>query len=224
TLKGHTHSGSVLAFTPDGKLLITGDTAGVIKIWKADNGRPVRSFEAHGQSIDALTISPDSQRLATASLDTTARVWNIASGEMVCMFVKHAKPVQSVAFSSDGLRLAAGCAETAQLWSPSRPSGTIRIWETAPPDPDQLLQREAMNLVDQLFDYYIDRVDVVAYLRRTASFGAGVRQAALAAAEQHRGNPLWLNNLSWRTVSKPDMPPDAYRKALRQAEEAVQLE
>src|SRR5207302_607456 len=117
-----------------------------------------------------------------------------------------------------------GCAEPAQRWSPSRPSRTIRIWETAPPDPDQLLQREAMNLVDQLFDYYIDRVDVVAYLRRTASFGAGVRQAALAAAEQHRGNPLWLNNLSWRTVSKPDMPPDAYRKALRQAEEAVQLE
>src|SRR5438045_3610191 len=65
---GHTHDIKKLAFTPDGKQIISGSHDGAIRIWDLETGRTVRLLyppESRGAGLFAL--SPDGKRLAVRS-------------------------------------------------------------------------------------------------------------------------------------------------------------
>src|SRR5207244_1109326 len=63
------HSGWVfaLAFSPDGKRLVTGDRK--LKIWDAATGGGPTVFQAPGDQLRAVAFSPDGNRFATAGDD-----------------------------------------------------------------------------------------------------------------------------------------------------------
>jgi WD40 repeat protein len=107
----------VVAFSPDGKLLATGNTDKNIRFWSVagtNPGQPVRALVGP-DAIDSLAISPDGKRLATAGPDGTTRMWDVATGkEIVALRGRQA------AFAPDGKVLATGGAD-----------GTIRLWDVA---------------------------------------------------------------------------------------------
>jgi WD40 repeat protein/serine/threonine protein kinase len=100
--------GGALALSPDGAQIATGGEDGMIKIWDADTGDPLRSFAAHTASISDLAFSPDGSRILSGSLDGTLELWDVRSGEQVLSTSSSDGPVYSVAYSPDGKRLAAG--------------------------------------------------------------------------------------------------------------------
>ncbi|MET0112504.1 MAG: pentapeptide repeat-containing protein [Limnospira maxima] len=70
-----------LAFTPDGKLLATGDESGQIQIWRVADGSKIATLTGHSLSIKTLKFNEDGQILVSASYDKIVKFWNLANHE-----------------------------------------------------------------------------------------------------------------------------------------------
>jgi WD40 repeat protein len=69
------------AFSPDGRLLVTGGSDGNANVWEVETGRLVRSLQAHGgMDVRAIAFAPDGQQFATTGFDATVRIWGTATG------------------------------------------------------------------------------------------------------------------------------------------------
>jgi WD40 repeat protein/uncharacterized caspase-like protein len=115
---GHSKGISSVAFSPDGKQVLTGSSDETARIWDAATGNEIRKFAGHTEGIESVTISPDGKHVLTGGDDNTARLWDAATGNEVCQFKGHKSRVTSVAFSPDGKQVLTGSSdETACLWS-----------------------------------------------------------------------------------------------------------
>jgi WD40 repeat protein len=71
----------LLAFSPDGKLLASGD-ASRVAVWEADTGKSVTVFRVLGSvTVQALAFSPDSRYLAASFKNEGLRIWDLSSGQ-----------------------------------------------------------------------------------------------------------------------------------------------
>lgn len=104
-----------VAFSRDGKLLVSGNWDGTEWIWDAASGNELRRLP-HGSQVCALAFSPDGRVLATGSMDGLIRLWDPASGERRSDVAERAEPVTAAAFSRNDGALALG-------------GGAIRLWD-----------------------------------------------------------------------------------------------
>jgi WD40 repeat protein len=139
-LHGTGHTGGV-SFTPDGSLLLIGNTYGAVmscSLAEVDRARaaaagPGEAPPAGAVRVDAATVlvpgghgdgiwgtaaSPDGRWVATASHDQTVNLWDGTTLKLVRTLRGHSALVWCVAFSLDSRYLASG-------------SGDIRVWEVA---------------------------------------------------------------------------------------------
>lgn len=74
---GHDRVVSALAFSPNHRLLASGDMGGIIRIWDLTTGQSVCVLSAPGGAINSLAFFPDGQRLTSATNDTTVLIWDL---------------------------------------------------------------------------------------------------------------------------------------------------
>jgi RNA polymerase sigma factor (sigma-70 family) len=110
----------LLAFSADGKTLLSGDNDGLARFFEVASGREVRSFGTPDKRVYRFALSPDGKTLAVAPLGKAPALWDVESGKMVGRMPGE-EPVQALAFSPDGKRLAAGIDS----------SDAIRLWDVA---------------------------------------------------------------------------------------------
>jgi len=74
TLKGHSGMVWSVAFSPDGRRIVTGSLDNTAKVWDAQSGKEL-TFKGHSEAIWSVAFSPDGTRVVTGSEDGKARVW-----------------------------------------------------------------------------------------------------------------------------------------------------
>jgi len=105
-----------LAFSPDGKWLVSGDRSGNICVRRVVDGELLLSWQGHCNTIWTLVWSPDGQTFATGSNDGMIRIWNPHTGKCL-QEMQATSVVWMVAWSPDGKVLASvGTEDTLRLW------------------------------------------------------------------------------------------------------------
>lgn len=100
---GHALSIWGLAFSHDGRYLLTGAMDMSAVLWDAKTGRQLRVLRGHTGVITSVAFSPDDKHVLTGSFDGSAILWNPRTGDKVQTFSRGAaQPVWSVAFTPDG--------------------------------------------------------------------------------------------------------------------------
>ncbi len=110
-----------VAFSPDGKRMLSGGKDGKIKLWEVVSGRLIRTLRGHTQDVNSVAFSPDGAYvLSGGGGDASVKVWDVATGQFIRFFIGHTRAVASVAFSPDGKRIASGSFDH-----------TVRLWDVA---------------------------------------------------------------------------------------------
>jgi WD40 repeat protein len=108
-LKGHTETVACLAWSTDGRKLISGSIDHSIRTWDTVTWRQIAVLTGHTHLVHDIAISPNALILASASVDCTARLWNLGNGQPIGEPFQHENFVKCVSFSADGKLLATGC-------------------------------------------------------------------------------------------------------------------
>ena len=116
-LRGHTGPILAVAYSPDGRRIVTGSADNSARVWDSETGQELFPLTGHSDSVRSVAFSSDGQRIVTGSWDRTIRVWEAATGRPLRSIVANGKEVFSVAFSPDGQRIVSGGQEeTARVW------------------------------------------------------------------------------------------------------------
>jgi WD40 repeat protein/transcriptional regulator with XRE-family HTH domain len=120
--QAHMDITTVVAFSPDERLLASGSTDGSVKLWDVESGAALWSG---GQASTILcgAFASDGSLLASGGLDATVRLWDPKLGTLL-EALPHPGPVSALTWSPDGHLLATG-----------DDAGAIRLWESGPSRP-----------------------------------------------------------------------------------------
>ncbi len=108
-LRGHTDDVTALAFSRDGRFLLSGsfDADETVRLWDVGRGRQVRVFRGHIAGINDVAFAPDGRSALSASMDNTVRIWDVATGRERYRLIAHVHAL-TAAYTPDGRRIATG--------------------------------------------------------------------------------------------------------------------
>jgi WD40 repeat protein len=123
-----------VAFSPNGRYLVTGRLSGEVRVWDAKTGQPVGTLGTHDREIRAVVFSRDGRHLASASPDGQVKLWdatrlNEKQEARLTLHARVPRPSLNVAFSPDGRRLATGGERnTVKIWDVQTGKQIQTLW------------------------------------------------------------------------------------------------
>ena len=87
-----------VAFSSDGRSLVSGSEDRTVKLWDMQTGGAIKTFCGHTDWVNSVAISVDCSRIVSGSSDDTICLWDIQTGE--CLYtIKQQHTVSHVSFS-----------------------------------------------------------------------------------------------------------------------------
>ncbi len=216
-----------VAFSPDGKTILTGCDDKTARLWDLATRRPIGPPLEHSEPVQSVAFSPDGKTMLTAGFDKSARFWDVATGQQIGEPIVHPGVVWSVAFSPDGQTIVTGCTDkTARLWDaatgrslgqPMQHSGVV--WSVAFSPDGKTILTGGWDKTARLFDASTGRpigqplqhsgnVNSVAFSPdgKTILTASWDKTARLwdAATGRPVGQPLVHSHTVWSAAFSPD--------------------
>jgi WD40 repeat protein/transcriptional regulator with XRE-family HTH domain len=108
---------SGIAFSPDGKYMVSTSVDGTARLWEVATGQFIHFIGSRGNALQDVTFSRDGKLLAIAGSDNIARVWDFQKTFGGMQFIGHSGPVWQALFSPDGKRVVTASGDrTARIW------------------------------------------------------------------------------------------------------------
>ena len=123
---GHSRPVTAVAFTRDGRRLLSGSADGTLRLWNVADGKDLRSLN-HKQSVAALAISPDGRRAVSAGW-AGLRLWDLETGTEL-RYVQRLSPVTAVAFTADGLGVLFAAQDQSVVLLEAETAKELRSWQ-----------------------------------------------------------------------------------------------
>ncbi len=129
TFVGHTGIVSTVAFSPDGKRIVSGsmDGDGTVKVWDADTGQQTLSIKPeHG--INSVAFSPDGKRIVGGGAYQIPKVWDAQTGQELLSLKGQREGINSVAFSPDDKFIVGGSSDfSMKVWDARTGDQTLSL-------------------------------------------------------------------------------------------------
>jgi glucose repression regulatory protein TUP1 len=111
--QGHTDSVYSVAFSPDGRHLVSGSLDKTIKMWELNNagfynransqpktGKCIKTFTGHKDFVLSVALTPDGQWVMSGSKDRGVQFWDPATGQAQLMLQGHKNSGMSSPFQT----------------------------------------------------------------------------------------------------------------------------
>ncbi len=123
-----------VAWSPDGRQIVTASGDGAVRFWNVEasttvkssllsnlvsafTDRPTQIIAAHQDPINDAMYTTDGQTLITAGDDSLIRLWNVQTGEALATLTGHSREIEQLAVSADGTWIASASSdETVAVW------------------------------------------------------------------------------------------------------------
>ena len=140
TFIGHQSKVTALALSPDGTLLVSGETSSPydkekdfsLRVWSIPNAELVAMLVGHTDNILDLDFSPDGKTIASVSRDKTVKLWKLGSPIAPAVMPPKVSlaPMQTLEGHTDDVRALAFSPDSKLLASLSK-DNTMRLWSLA---------------------------------------------------------------------------------------------
>ena len=107
TLRGHSNAVYAVAFSPDGKRLVSGSHDGKVVLWTPETGAFVL-LGTHDAAVSSVSFAHDGTKVATGGYDGKLVVWNASKDKGVYLTASQKRVVRGVAFSMNDRLIAFG--------------------------------------------------------------------------------------------------------------------
>ena len=106
TLRGHEGHVLAMAYSPDGKRLVSGSADKTVRVWDPAAAREVAVLSGHQQPVVWLSYSPDGKRICSLG-EQSGCLWDPATGQAIAVLGGTENHLKA-AFTTDSRRLVVG--------------------------------------------------------------------------------------------------------------------
>ena len=118
TLTGSTSTITALTFSPDNRMLFSGEANGIVRVWDAHTGEKIDDFTRSDNAITALAFSPRYRFLAIADEIGKIQLFDFATPSRTDRLTSHTRKITVLIFSENAPTLVSGSED-----------GTILLWD-----------------------------------------------------------------------------------------------
>lgn len=80
---GHAEAILHVAFSSDGKNLVSGSGDTTVRIWDVLTATPKSTLRGHTNWVMAVAFSPDGKKIASGGMEGSVIIWDVATGKQI---------------------------------------------------------------------------------------------------------------------------------------------